>query len=193
MPVVLVAGATGRVGRKVVNLLLSRSKDPDDKLPKLKVKALARDTDKAARVLPSDENVEVIKCDLGDASAVARCCKGVDAVIWCATGFSDSSDSSLLNKLLGVARLKLTPRQSIDIAGLSQIGKLLECQASHPDLPGPRVVMCSSAAVTRPTWNEEKKMRKSARAERKSLINCLRQDMKEQRIYPSFGSIRLEF
>eukprot|EP00960_Hanusia_phi_P025295 742826-Hanusia_phi.AAC.2 len=165
VPVVLVAGATGRVGRQVVDLLLSRSQDPSDQLPRMIVKAAVRDTEKAARVLPTDESLQVTKCDLGDATAVARSCKDVDAVIWCATGFSDASDSSLLNKLLGVAKLKLTPRQSIDIAGLSQIGQLLVSQANHPALPGPKVVMCSSAAVTRPTWTEEKKKSRSPQAE----------------------------
>jgi uncharacterized protein YbjT (DUF2867 family) len=152
---VAVAGATGQTGRLVVEELLSRGvKD---------VVAIVRDTSKAETVFPNrPENLKIVVCDLTNESQIESALKGVDAAIWCATGFSDSTpDQNPLEKLkrfLGLG--SAAPKESIDDIGLPAFAKSLSSQESNgkKDLPPlPKVVMCSSAGVTRPAWDAKKK------------------------------------
>jgi dihydrodipicolinate reductase len=112
---VLVAGATGRVGRLVVQELLNRENST------VVVRALVRDVGKAKTILPANsDRLEIVRCELSSSADVAKVCKDSDAIIWCATGFSDSS--SPIDKLVALFRLKFSPLQSIDIQTLGQFG-----------------------------------------------------------------------
>ena len=114
---VSVAGASGKVGRMVVKELLQRENST------VTVRALVRDVGKAKTILNDlssfSSRLEIVKCDLSQPSDVESVCKDSDALIWCATGFSDSS--SVINKALAIFKLKFTPQQSIDIATLGDI------------------------------------------------------------------------
>jgi hypothetical protein len=160
-PIVVVAGATGRVGRLVVQELLSNSLKKNSQnisRPEVIVRALVRDLSKAETILPKGSpRLQIVKCDLGNNDDLKRACLDTSAAIWCATGFSDSS--SIFDKLAALFKLKVTPKQSIDIAALATIGDAYKSDDSTSSLGGPRVVMCSSAAVTRPSWSEAKKQR----------------------------------
>jgi hypothetical protein len=159
-PVVVVAGATGRVGRLVVEELLSNTLKMNSQnitRPEVRVRALVRDVSKAATLLPQSPLLEIVKCDLGNTDQLRKACAETSATVWCATGFSDSS--SILDKLAALFKLKVTPKQSIDIAAIAAIGDAMQSDTPFSILGGPRVVMCSSAAVTRPSWSEAKKLR----------------------------------
>lgn len=157
---VAVAGATGRTGRLVVEQLLERGVT--------NVVALVRDEKRASEILPSDEKVKIVQCDLGQPRQIQQALRGVDAAIWCATGFSDAKVDPFekFKRLLGVA---LKPKQSIDAIGLPAMAEALarskEDQVKTNLSNFPKIVMCSSAGVTRPTWNEAKKKRFSGSAE----------------------------
>ena len=130
-PTVIVTGASGRVGRLVVDRLLAREGVSTT------VRALCRDVAKARELLPESEHIELIECDLAsnDASeTISHVCAGADALIWCASGFKP--DGTL-----------------IDIDGVVEFGKALGTMESSV----PRIALCSSAGVTRPAWPEEKK------------------------------------
>jgi NADP-dependent 3-hydroxy acid dehydrogenase YdfG len=149
---VAVAGATGRTGSKVVSQLLEKG---------INVVALVRDVNKANVMfssLSNKDNLTIYPCDLGSDQAVAKALKGCDAAIWCATGFSDSPGASFLEKLKKIFGLALAPKQSIDIVGIQAVSKSLMDSANARDSnASPKVVMLSSAGVTRTKWNEEKK------------------------------------
>lgn len=114
---IVVAGATGRVGSLVITELLNREDET------YVVRALVRDLEKAKKTLPpASSRLEIVKCDLGAKSDITKACKDSDAIIWCATGFSDNS--SPLDKFFALFKLKFTPKESIDVAALSQIGKI---------------------------------------------------------------------
>ena len=152
---VVVAGASGRVGREVVRALLSST------LPggtSVKVKALARNVGKAKEILSgADSRLEFVACDLQSRAQVESAMKGADACIWCASGFSDRS--SKLDQLLGILKLKFFPATVIDVSTVAQIASLLRESSSAQGLVngGPKFVLCSSAGVTRPAWSEAKK------------------------------------
>ena len=78
---VLVAGATGGVGKAVVRQLASQG---------IAVRALVRDAVKASSKLPgSDQNVEIVEGDVGgNFNSVRRAVEGCDAII-CCTGPTD--------------------------------------------------------------------------------------------------------
>ena len=131
---IAVAGATGRVGSLVIKELLSR----DDGTT---VRALVRDLDKAKLLLPAkSERLEIVKCDLGTKSELAKACKDSDALIWCATGFSENS--SPLDKFLALFKLKVMPKESIDVAALAQIGQIFSKkvteESNSPQVPQSR-------------------------------------------------------
>lgn len=161
---VAVAGATGRTGRLVVQELLDRG------VPT--VIALVRDQNKAKEVLPISSypnNLKIIKCDLSQKKEIQNAIQRVDAAIWCATGFSDANADPFekIKRLLGLA---LAPRKTIDAIGLPAIADVFANQdtlRSQGDaMPVmPRIVMCSSAGVTRPTWDATKKERLAGAAD----------------------------
>lgn len=156
---VAVAGATGRTGRYVVEELINRGVTS--------VVAIVRDTDKAAEVFPNPPaNLEIMQCDLSNEKEIAAVLKDVDASIWCATGFSDAPTGRSVNvfqKLQRLFGMVVTPNKSIDVIGLPAFSKAMaqnnkekaDTDASRLKLP--KLVMCSSAGVTRTTWSKEKK------------------------------------
>jgi len=66
---ILVTGGTGLVGRHLVRALLAKGHD---------VRCLVRSTDKAGQVLPPE--VELVRGDINDRTAVDKACRGVDKV-----------------------------------------------------------------------------------------------------------------
>lgn len=128
---IVVAGGTGRTGRLIVQTLLAK--------PGVRVRALVRDLDRAADVLGTSDRLELVKLDLGAAEAapVARgVCDGAEAVLWCATGFAD--DGTCLD-------VKWVPALAAAIGG-----------GAPSAGAAPRLVMLSSAGVTRPAWDAAK-------------------------------------
>eukprot|EP00931_Biecheleriopsis_adriatica_P027241 TRINITY_DN16417_c0_g1_i1.p1 TRINITY_DN16417_c0_g1~~TRINITY_DN16417_c0_g1_i1.p1 ORF type:complete len:377 (+),score=61.87 TRINITY_DN16417_c0_g1_i1:27-1157(+) len=93
-----------------------------------KVLALVRNVSKAAEVFGTDNpQIQTVAWDSGDEEATAAACEEADVAVWCAEGE----------------------------AGLSSISRAFAAKGS---LDGqPRLVMCSSAAVTRPSWSTAKK------------------------------------
>lgn len=146
---ILIAGSTGRVGRLVVEELLNRQNST------VVVRALVRDVQKARKLLPSQSSrLEIVQCDLKNLNDLKLTCKDCDAVVWAATGFSDTM--SWFDKAIGLFTLKVTPTKFLDVAALDVIGR--EMSAKGGIIPGgPTVVVCSSAGVTRPIWSAEMK------------------------------------
>jgi len=106
--------------------------------------------------------LEIKKCDLGNESQLRSVCSDVDQVIWCATGFTDTS--SPLDKVLGLLKLQFQPETSLDISGLKNLGSVFAKKKKGEDIDNssatlPSIVVCSSAGVTRPSWSDEKKAR----------------------------------
>lgn len=124
---VVVAGGTGRTGREVVKELLSRSIGPNsNETISLSVVVPARNVDSAAKIFSGldRDRLDIIQCDLSDTNGIAKLCKDADAVVWCATGFSDSS--SFLDKLKGAFMLKFMPRSTIDISAMAEFGYIFQ-------------------------------------------------------------------
>ena len=124
---VVVAGATGRSGRLLVEELLKGE---------TVVRALVRDRTRAAETLPSHPNLSLIDCDLASDTAAAttrEACASANGLVWCASGFT-SDGVSLDVKCMGELPLALK------VAGAADA----------------RVVMLSSAGVTRTEWPEAK-------------------------------------
>lgn len=118
---VAVPGATGRLGRLVVQELL---KDTN-----LEVLALTRNVTRAEEILPVGERVKVVVWNASDdEAAAAKAFSDADVAVWCAEG----------QKSLVALSKAFATRQ-------------------RRDSGAPRVVMCSSAAVTRPTWSQKQK------------------------------------
>ena len=164
---VAVAGATGRTGSWVVQELLDRQ---------VPVVAMVRSIEKAQQIF-DDLNVwnnpllQVVKVELTDGAQVSKATEGCDAAIWCATGFSDAK-TTIVQRFKRLVGLALTPKQSVDCVGVPLLAKTMLNQvvgkpinnnnnvadgASRSLLPLPQVVMLSSAGVTRPSWDDEKK------------------------------------
>lgn len=147
---VAVAGATGRVGKLVVSELIDRGVT--------EVVALVRDTNAAGEVFPdAPDNLQITKCDLSNEGQMKKVLTDVDAMIWCATGFSQKPNANPIEKARGF--LDLAMKRTIDVTALpsmaSQIKEQRKASSTTPSLP--KVVMCSSAGVTRPAWSDEKK------------------------------------
>ena len=146
---VAVAGATGRTGQVVVQTLLDEGVS--------RVVAVVRDEEKARQVLPVDSpNLTIVKADFG--KSFEQVLKGVDATIWCATGFSNNPSSQWLDKIRSLLGLALAPKRSIDLVALPNIAQVLSNNNLSND-GFPKLVVCSSAGVTRPSWSDEKKKR----------------------------------
>ncbi|KAK9843775.1 hypothetical protein WJX81_005781 [Elliptochloris bilobata] len=93
---VLVAGATGRVGRVLVRKLLLRG---------YKVKALAREHGGQDNAKPLPPAVEVVTGDVGDEAACLRAVQGVDKVVFCAAARTPLTVDVRRVEELGVANL----------------------------------------------------------------------------------------
>lgn len=145
---VAVAGATGRTGRLVVEELLKRDID---------VVALVRDLKKAKETLPTDEvgKLTVKVCDFSNKNELLAAVSGCDAALWCATGFSDAPGSNIIDKLQKLFTAVFIPKQSIDAIGVPALAEAME--SNDESSKAPKVVMLSSAGVTRPSWSESKK------------------------------------
>jgi uncharacterized protein YbjT (DUF2867 family) len=81
------------VGRLVVAELLNTN---------YTIRAVTRDVNRAKTLLPISDRIEIVKCDLGDASQVRRAFRDVDQCIWCASGFTSQVNcytTSLFNLL----------------------------------------------------------------------------------------------
>lgn len=133
------------------------------------VLAMVRDTEKAANTLdPTNELLTIRQTDLGskeDVIAALNEGSKCDAAIWAATGFSDAPDQSIMTKLKAVFGLATNAQATIDAVGLPALGEGLSKspkrtlnKGSDKSLPLPKVIMLSSAGVTRPDWSEEKKL-----------------------------------
>ena len=150
---VAVAGATGRTGQFVVQELLARG------VPN--VVAVVRDKAKFDKVFPdAPDNLVCVQCDLGNPRAIQNAVEGADAAIWCATGFSDNPDTAWLEKLKSLLGMAVSgSKLSIDAVGLPALAKAVGTKGNVNGGPAPlpKVVMCSSAGVTRTVWSEEKK------------------------------------
>ena len=147
---VAVAGATGRTGRYVVEELLSRG---------VNVVAMVRDLDKANDVLKDLPNLQIVQCDLTQSDQIKSHVTGCDAAIWCATGFSDAPKDTLWSKIkkrFGVAS-ESQPPQSIDAVGVPALAECFSSEINGDSSRYPKVVMLSSAGVTRPSWSAEQK------------------------------------
>lgn len=151
---VAVAGATGRTGSLVVAELVQR---------KIEVVALVRDTEKALELLPS--SVTCVQCNLESEDEIRGAVAGCDAAVWCATGFSDAP-SSAWDKVKAVFNVAVTPKRSIDYVGVPALARAMQQQqdaavtnnGDDDTAPSyPKVVMLSSAGVTRPSWDDNKK------------------------------------
>lgn len=154
---VAVTGATGRTGQLVVQQLLDRGVS--------QVLAIVRDEEKAAQVFPDPpDNLKIVACDLTRKDQIAQVLQDADAAIWCATGFSSAQAANPLEQVKRALGLVLTPKQSIDIIGPPVVAEAL-AQNSKTTANGdasvalPKMVMCSSAGVTRSTWDAAKKER----------------------------------
>mmetsp|Transcript_8482 Transcript_8482/g.26458 ORF Transcript_8482/g.26458 Transcript_8482/m.26458 type:complete len:329 (-) Transcript_8482:100-1086(-) len=141
-PRVVVAGATGRVGRLVVGEVLERNAT---------VTAVVRDSGKAAAVLPTTHpKLALSRPDLTKKEDVRGLVEEADCVVWCASGFSDAaSPVAKARALLGL----VAKTEPFDVKALRVLGEAVR-ETEHC-----RVVACSSAAVTRPAWSDEKKVR----------------------------------
>jgi hypothetical protein len=106
----------------------------------------------------------VKQCNLGSTSELKDCMVDVDRVIWCATGFSGprgkTSPWSLLGRVIRFKLGQLTGR-ALDVRGPAKAARLLKKNLSSEEEQGvlPKVVLLSSAAVTRPSWSEDKRAR----------------------------------
>lgn len=101
------------------------------------VKALVRNQTKASKVLPA--GVETSNLDLSTASVeqVNTALNSMAATIWCASGFTGNMTS-------------------IDRMGMEMLPRAF---SSATKSTVPRIVMCSSAGVTRPSWDDKSKKR----------------------------------
>jgi len=155
---VAVAGATGRTGKFVVQQLLAEN---------VPVLAMVRDVEKAGKMFPANELLTIRETDLGSKEDVIKALnEGIkcDAAIWAATGFSDSPDQSFIAQVSALFGFATNAKKSIDAIGLPALGEGLAkspkrnlTNGSDKSQPLPKVVMLSSAGVTRPDWSEEKK------------------------------------
>lgn len=150
---IAVTGATGRTGVLVVQELLDRGVD---------VVAMVRDLSKANEKFPNPSSrLAILQCDLSSEQEICSAVEDCDGVIWCATGFSDSPEASVLNKVKKLFGIALAPQRSIDAVGIPALAKAFSSK-ERIEVNGkavPKVIMLSSAGVTRPSWDEKKKER----------------------------------
>jgi uncharacterized protein YbjT (DUF2867 family) len=150
---VAVAGATGRTGKLVVEELLKRN---------VQVVAMVRSLDTAAEQLVNitdKTNLSILQCDLTNDEALSNALQGCDAAVWCATGFSDAPSTGILEKVKRLLKIVVAPKQSLDAVGVPAMANILLNQAQATSSSYPKLVMLSSAGVTRPSWSDAKKQK----------------------------------
>ena len=178
---VVVAGATGRTGSYVVEELLNRGVTNVVALVRDEAKAMEvfPNPPSNLQIVSCNFNDELQMMNVIQSM-------NIDAAIWCATGFATNPVTATpvtpatvsfidqLKKMLGMlppppatTTTTASPvipsdmkQQSIDLIGLPAIAKSLVPRAttdSDRNLELPKIVMCSSAGVTRTIWDEEKK------------------------------------
>lgn len=82
-------------------------------------------------------------------------------MIWCATGFSSKPNASPIEKAKGFLDLAL--KRTIDVIALPNMANQVKVfneeqkETQQTNLELPKVVMCSSAGVTRTIWDDKKK------------------------------------
>jgi len=143
-------GATGRLGQAVVLELLADGGT--------QVRAVSRSQEKAQEVFAdalsrAGGRLCLTQCDAGDEEALARACEGADAAVWCVSGGAGGGPLEQASYLFQSV-FKLPSEEE---RGLAALGRVFAPAAGGPGAP--QVVMVSSAAVTRPTWSEEKRRR----------------------------------
>jgi len=164
---IAVTGATGRIGRLVVDRCLKSGHD---------VTAIVRDVDKANELLSecatgSSNDVTIRQLDFADLTTSENTSKlvgdafdGVERVIWCASGFVDVPGEGTEGDE-GGDNVE-TKKELLDVVALTHLLPSLSSlssmsggasQESDVASPSPSFVMLSSAGVTRPGWDEAKK------------------------------------
>jgi len=150
-----VAGAAGRVGRRVVENLVKRGTG---------VLAAVRNVDSGKETLESlfggslPPEVQIVPCDLTSANSMQEACKDADAVIFCASGLSPSTGT--VGSAVRAVKSFFGVKEKVDSAAAGVLARALLSGAKKGEVAGsstPRLVHLSSAAVTRPSWSEEEK------------------------------------
>jgi len=103
----------------------------------MNVRALVRNTSKAEAVLPTTHpDLSLFECDLADTTdaIVNEACASAYGLVWCASGFTSEGES-------------------LDLKGMAEFTQGLK-EAGRSDA---RLVMLSSAGVTRTEWEDKKK------------------------------------
>jgi len=123
---------------------------------------MVRDVDKANDMFdPTNSLLTIRQTDLGNKEDITAALNEdkCEAAIWAATGFSDSPDQSIITKLKAVLGLATNAKGTIDAVGVTTLGDALAKDSPRKLGEGtlPKVIMLSSAGVTRPDWSEEKK------------------------------------
>jgi len=146
---VAVFGATGRIGSATVKQLLQL---PSTEVAQ--VRAVVRDAEKASEMFSeaaADNVLDVAVCDLRDDASVAKACAGMDVVLWCVSGQDEKlTPMQLFKGLFGLNKKDRTPVDRICAALKRSDAKSAEESIS-------KVVVLSSAAVTRLAWSAAKK------------------------------------
>eukprot|EP00793_Prasinoderma_coloniale_P001393 PRCOL_00005168-RA len=146
-----------------------------------RVRALVRDGAKAEAELPSPDDeprLEVVNVDLADVDAAGAAFAGAGAAVWCAQGDGRASSTAqkatgFLGTLARALRMRLTGNGGGDgsgSAGGASGAVPTGSRAVQPTSPtaldaaaealaasGGRLVLLSSAAVTRNAWKERKR------------------------------------
>jgi len=170
---VAVTGATGRTGRLVVKELRNRG---------VNVVAIVRDLEKAKEVFSDeDDGIHIREMNLASEEEIdlnhSAVLKECDAAIWCATGFSEKKKepepeeekedvgflSMLQQKVLEIFQIEEENSEeveeekpemiSIDAIGVPAVAKYF----TSTEDGYPKMILLSSAGVTRPSWDEVKK------------------------------------
>ncbi len=178
---IAVTGATGRTGRLVIQKLIESTNH--------NVVALVRDESKAQTLFVDGEAItdtdfgestqismkpfitpdnkdrlQIQKCDLLNKNQIDSIVEstGVDQLIWCATGFSSNPNASPLDRLSTLWNAVVKKGENtIDYVGLVSLAQAIEANSKKnvDEVTGPKIIMLSSAGVTRPSWTEEKKVK----------------------------------
>ena len=175
---IAVTGATGRTGRLVIQQLIESTNH--------NVVALVRDESKAQKIFIDGEKEEstassssiepfindqnkdrltIQKCNLLNRNEINSIISStnVDQLIWCSTGFSNNPNASPLDRLSTLWNAIVQKGENtIDYVGLITLAEAIEANKKESEdvvVGGPKVIMLSSAGVTRPSWTEEKKVK----------------------------------